>query len=66
MSAILHPSHCWGQRPTYVRVDGNLFREIKIPCCLCCLVDGYEDQVDAFYPCRRHNPERGYAKEETP
>lgn len=58
MSAVLDPTHCWGERPTYVRVDGNLYREVKIPCCICCLVDGYEDDYVARRPCLSHNPER--------
>lgn len=51
----LDPSHRWGQRPIFERTEpgGNLLRERKIPCCLNCLVDGYEDEPDALDPCRR-------------
>lgn len=51
----LHPSHRWGQRPIFERTEpgGNRLCERKIPCCLNCLVDGYEDEPDAFEPCRR-------------
>lgn len=52
----LHPSHRWGQRPILERTarpGSNFLRERKIYCCLDCLVDGYEDEPDAFRPCRR-------------
>jgi hypothetical protein len=54
-AAVLHPSHHWGQRPIFEREapGSNRFRERKIPCCLNCLTDGYEDEYDAFQPCRR-------------
>lgn len=52
---ILHPSHRWGQRPIFERVapGSNQLNQRMIPCCLNCLVDGWEDVWDAFQPCRR-------------
>ena len=52
---LLHSSHKWGQRPVFEREElgSNLFRQRMIPCCLNCLVDGYEDVWDAFQLCRR-------------
>jgi len=52
---LLHPSHKWGQRPIFEREElgSNRYRQRMIPCCLNCLVDGYEDSWDAFQPCRR-------------
>lgn len=52
---VLDPSHTWGQRPILERVEpgSNRFKERMIPCCLDCLVDGYEDEPDALAPCRR-------------
>jgi hypothetical protein len=52
---VLHPSHHWGQRPIFERTapGSNLAKWQMIPCCLNCLVDGYEDVPDAFQPCRR-------------
>ncbi|UUW88375.1 hypothetical protein [Pimelobacter simplex] len=53
--SVLHPSHQWGQRPIFEREapGSNRLRERKIPCCLRCLVDGYEDEPAAFEPCPR-------------
>lgn len=53
--ATLDPSHRWGQRPIFERdaPGSNRLKERMIPCCLNCLVDGYEDEPGAFEPCRR-------------
>lgn len=53
---VLHPSHIWGQRPVYKRDKEWASRFVRhvIPCCLNCMVDGYEDEPDAFVQCRRH------------
>lgn len=61
MAAVLHPTHHWGQRPIFEREapGSNRLREWMIPCCLNCLVDGYEDEPDALAPCRRLCPEGG-------
>ena len=55
MAAVLHPTPRWGQRPIFEREapGSNRLRERQIPCCLNCLVDGYEDEPDALAPCRR-------------
>lgn len=55
MSAALNPTHRWGQRPIFERIEprSTRFRERMIPCCLDCLVDGCEDEPEAFQPCRR-------------
>lgn len=52
---VLNPTHRWGQRPIYEREapGSNRLHERMIPCCLNCLVDGYEDEPAAFEPCRR-------------
>lgn len=55
----LHPSHRWGQRPYFERekAGSNRLRTRMIPCCLNCLVDGFEDEPDAFIECwRQDNP----------
>lgn len=65
---VLHPSHRWGQRPIFEREEAgsNRFHERKIPCCLNCLVDGYEDEYEAFQPCRRvDNPAAHPARPES-
>lgn len=53
----LDQTHRWGQRPIFEReaLGSNRLRERKIPCCLNCLVDGYEDEPAAFEPCRRQS-----------
>ena len=67
MAGVLHPSHHWGQRPILERdaPGSNRLRERKIPCCLDCLVDGYEDEYDAFQPCRRQPTTDRSASEES-
>jgi hypothetical protein len=54
-AAVLHPSHRWGQRPIFEREapESSRFRERMIPCCLDCLVDGFDDEPAAFEFCRR-------------
>lgn len=47
----LNPTHKWGRRPILEHVTGNQFRERYIPCCLNCLVDGYDDEPEAFKDC---------------
>lgn len=56
----LDPSHHWGRRPYFVRTapGSNRLREQRIPCCLNCLVDGFEDEPAAFEPCRRQGETR--------
>jgi hypothetical protein len=57
---VLHPSHKWGQRPVFERDKewSSRFHKRMIPCCLNCLVDGYEDEPDAFQSCRRAEPDQ--------
>lgn len=63
---ILNPTHRWGQRPIFERTEpgSNRLRERMIPCCLNCLVDGYEDEPEAFQPC--HRQDNPAATEATP
>lgn len=51
----LNQTHRWGQRPYFERIEpgSNRVRERMIPCCLNCLVDGFEDEPEAFQDCRR-------------
>lgn len=60
-AVILNPTHRWGERPIYERDEpgSNRYRTRKIPCCLNCLVDGYEDNPEAFAECRRQIPPAG-------
>ncbi len=50
MSDELHDTHRWGER---LLREGT--EERMIPCCLDCGVDGFENEPDAFLPCRPKN-----------
>ena len=60
---VLDESHRWGKRPTLMRAEGETMRNrltwVDVPCCLNCLVDGYEDEPAAFEPCRRQSQPAG-------